>query len=78
MHLNALESSSIPHSKTVSLIYMTNKARCTFEGINTFRLIVFFVYCFLHFSRYIFIHLFQKMLSGRTISRPKRNVGIEC
>ena len=43
MYLNALESSSIPHAKTVSLIYMTNKARCTFEGINTFRLIVFFL-----------------------------------
>ena len=41
MYLNALESLSIPDTKTLSLIYMANKACCTFESINTFRLIVF-------------------------------------
>ena len=41
MYPNAFSRLSIPHTKTVSLIYMKNKARCTFEGINTFRPIVF-------------------------------------
>ena len=54
MYLNALQSLTIPDTKTLSLIYMANKARCTFEGINTFRLIALF--CFLHSSCYILVY----------------------